>query len=83
MESSRGGRYTHCLEYDDGFMGSYICPSSTDQIILNRYSLLYIEYTSIRLGNKDLQKCKTAPHFSPFFSFEKYYFSLKCVIYNI
>ena len=74
MESFRGGRYILCLDYDDGFMGLYICPSSTDQIILNRYSLLYINYTSIKLGKKDLQKCKIVPHFSPLFCFEKYCF---------
>lgn len=65
--------------YDDGFAGVYIYQNST---YLNMCSLLNINYTSIMLGKKDLQKCKTMPHFSQFFDLKTSIIFIKiCCLY--
>lgn len=49
-------------------MATQVCTYvKTQQIRYFTCSLLHIDYTSIQVGKKDLQKCKTVPHLTIFF----------------
>lgn len=43
----QGDEYVHCFECDDGFMSEYMCQIKLQT--LNMCSLVYTNYTSIKL----------------------------------
>lgn len=51
QETSEGD--AHCLEGGDDFMGASVCPNFSKLLTLNRCSLLYDNYTSTEVLEKN------------------------------